>query len=233
MTSPHGGERPTFGFIEQSRNKQLARELNGITVGLRKNVLFLADKHPTEFDHLGSREDGETGILSIATVNGINEVNVGFEHSLKGRQRNYRKVGVRMPDIVSVNLYTDRETFDQVQKLYAYDWEERFGISLEEVKEQVADVFTADDVDDMTFPGAVVGDDLYTYYFTDREGNFAKVIGMPKEIAGDRRDLLIEGHPIGDTVSVQVPMMARDFVLLRTCLDVLNEDVDEALQSVK
>ncbi len=131
--------------------------------------------------------------------------------------------------MVSLGLHTDRETWEAVRRHHAYDWEERFGLTLDEVKERVAGVFTEEEVNDMTFPGIAFSDRYHTYYLVDETGNFAKVIRLPEELADGRADLQIEGHPIGGTISVQAPMLARDFVLMKTALEIINKIVDTDL----
>lgn len=139
-------------------------------------------------------------------------------------------MGVDTPTTLTLGLYTDRETWEAVRQLEAYDWEERFGFTLDEVKERVADTFTPEEVDDMTFPNtASAGDNYGTYYFVNRTGDFAKVISLPEELAEGRQDLQIEGNPIGGAASVRAPMFARDFVIMKSALELVRQTVDREL----
>lgn len=239
MSRPERSNNARNLFVENSRNKGLARSLHAKQVALAKKIrdYVAADRKGFESwggmiddEHVSVFSECDIGVVVDAKMNGIEEVGVGFDESPKGGQRLYQKVGVNTPYYVSVNLYTDRETFDEVQRMHAYDWEERFGLTFEEVKESTKDVISGEDLESATFKGGVVGDPYWTYFFTDEEGNYAKVVGIPEQLARGRKDLLIEGHKIDGTISVQIPMLARDFILMGNCLDGLDKGVDRMIQ---
>lgn len=232
MTSPQGSERPGFSFIEQARNKQLARSLTDVQTGIVRKLILFSEQKPKQFEYVGGyRDDDYIGMQVIANIQGESEVGMGLRHYFKGEDGFYKKVGVKTPNIVDVNLFTDRETWDAVQKMYAYDWE-RYGLSPQETQELLSSQYTQDEVDEMTFRGAVVSDELWTYGLTDQSGAYAKVIGLPTELSQGREDVLIEGRPLYGAITTQVPMVARDFVLMRTVLSEIDKVIPEP-QAVK
>lgn len=218
------------GFIEQARNKELTRKLADLQEQVVMKMLALSNQDPERFDYIGGyRGEKELWFFTEGAFQGIDEVRIGLIHSFLGSEENFAKVGVQTPTSVSLGLYTDRGTWEEVRQHDAYDWEERFGLTLDEVKELIEDTFTIEEVDDMTFPGAASSDRYGTYYFVDKAGNFAKAVSLPDELAEGRKDLQIEGPPVDGTVSVQVPMMARDFVLMKIALEIVNRKVDQEL----
>lgn len=224
--------RSGFNFIEQARNKELARNLAVLQDVVVEKLLRLADQNPARFDLIGYRDVELIWFYVFdVTLQGAKEVGVGLVHSFLGSEENHQKVGVDTSNRVSLGLYTDRKTWETFRQLYAYDWEERFGFTLDEVKEHIADIFTEEEVDDMTFPDAA-SDTYGTHYFVDMTGDFAKVVSIPEEFAEGRTDLQIEGHPIEGAVTVQAPMYARDFVLMKVALDAINQELEKELQQL-
>lgn len=214
------------GFIEQARNKELAKSLAILQEKVVTRLLRLSEHNPERFQRLNAEiYEGQMLAMVHGTFQGIKEVGFGITHMLEGRKTYKNKTGVNTQTMVRLGVYTDRETWEAVRQHEAYDWESKFGLTLDEVKEQVAGTLTEEEMDDATFPGVASLDDCCTYYFVDGDGNFAKVVDIPDYMADGRKDIRIEGHRINGTVSVQVPMMARDFVLMKTVLETMRKKI--------
>ena len=209
-------------FFERERNRGLARQLAEAEESIKEKLLILRGRSAERFEEAGGYWDDENlWLFADDSLNGVEDVVILLEHDVVGDKKIPQKVGVNTQTALNLGLYTDRETWELVRQDEAFDWEDRFGFTLDEVKEAVADTFTAEEVDDMTFPSQSSSDCYGTYYFVDLDGNFAKVVSIPEKFAAGRPDLQIEGHPIGRAVTVQVPMLPRDFVIMKMALGVL------------
>lgn len=233
MTSPDNENGiAQAGFIEQSRNKDLAKDLAGFQEKVLSKLALFSQQNIKRFKDMSGYKDEECLLFGIyeGSFQGIEDVGIGIAEYFQNDNDHHRKVGVANSARLYLGLHTDRETWEAIQQLEAYDWEGTWGFTLEEVKKKAGHIFTEEEVDDMTFPGTASSDNYGTYYFADKEGNFAKVVSIPEELADGRPDLEIEGHHIGSAVSVQVPMLARDFVFYKASLETLNTVLDREMQ---
>ncbi len=228
MVGPDGEQSAAkLGFIEQARNKDLARDLADFQTRITQRLIRLHTRNPQRFERIGGEVyKGELTFFTLARVQGVRNVGLGITHALRKNNVYKKKVGVDTPTMVSLGIHTNRETWEQIRQDEAYDWESRFGLTASEVKEIAVGegILTEDEFDDATFPGPA-SDEYGTDYFVDSDGNFAKVISLPESMAEGREDLQIYGHQIDGVVSVQVPMMARDFVLMKTTLETMRKKI--------
>lgn len=215
------------GFIEQARNKDLARDLADFQTRITQRLIRLHARNPQRFERIGGEiYKGELTFFTLATFQGLRNIGLGITHSLRKNNVYKKKVGVDTPTKVSLGIHTNRETWEQIRQGEAYDWESKFGLTASEVKEIAVGegIVTEGEFDDATFPGPA-SDEYGTDYFVDKKGNFAKVISIPEGMAEGRKDLQIDGHQIDGIISVQVPMMARDFVLMKTALEAMRKKI--------
>jgi hypothetical protein len=234
VNHPEDERKGHLGFVEQARNKDIVLGIAQLQEAVVEKVRRLSEKYPERFERLGGYRDEDLIWFYIVDVlQGIEDVSFGISYYPEKTEEYYRKVGVKSPVIVSVGLYTDRETWEEVRQREAFDWEGRYGLALSEVQEQLAGTFTEEEIDEMTFPGIVFSDDSGTHYFVNDSGDFAKVVSIPDYVAEGRADLEIGGHKINGIVSVQVPMMARDLVIMKNALEVVDERLDGQLQQEK
>ena len=216
-------------FVEQERNRGLARQLAEIQENLIEKLLTLRRENHEQFEEVGGYyDDGNLWLSANDILNGTPDVIILLEHDVVGNKNISQKVGVNTHTVLNLGLYTDRETWEAVRQDEAFNWEGRFGFTLDEVKEAVVYTFTAEEVNDVTFTSPSFSNDYGTYYFVDRDGNFAKVVGIPEKFTAGRCDLQIEGHPIGGVATVHVSMLPRDFVIMKMALGIFERKLDNA-----
>lgn len=223
-----GSRSAANAFVEQQRNEALVRELALMQAEITRKLTDFSDQSPDEFENCGGMiEEGRIWFPANGTISGLSDVDIVIAHFLSGNEELKAKIGVDTATLLHIGLYTDRESWEAYKKLNEFDWEDRLGLTLDQVKERLAGEFTEDEVDDMTFPGAAtfLGDNG-TYSFVDNFGNCARVVGIPRELANGRVDLAIEGSPLSETATVLAPMTPRDLFRTKEALEVINCRID-------
>lgn len=72
-------------FIEQARNKELARQLAAMQEDIVRKLITFSEQDPERFEYIGGSRDEELLLFFLLeTFQGIREVSIGIEHSFLG-----------------------------------------------------------------------------------------------------------------------------------------------------
>jgi len=176
------------------------------------------------------REDGD-GIISYNSeheINGDSDIDVDLLHFMNGLEQELfaRNLGVNTPNRLILGLYTDQALINALREYDKYEWAWG-GVKLDE--RLVKEFLTDEEFDSATYSNVKDNDGCGTNYFVDLEGNYAKVVSLPEELAQGRDRVDIEGHHIDRFAYILEPMTPRDFVIIRTALTLIQQRAEQAV----
>lgn len=173
------------------------------------------------------REEEHMSLSLDEMFDGFGHSNVVFWHYFKDGQERFRNnLGVDTPNRLTLGINTDTLSAEQVRDY---------------LTTSIKDLGMWDSIpddqksgyEDITFPAIGLSDDIETDLFVDRNGNYAKVLGLPRVIKDPRKQVDIEGYQVKNMQFVRAQMTPRDFVLMKTALSTMTQRVQESLRRLR
>ncbi len=218
--------RRVDSIAEKNRDTLMVSDLAKTQSDLVERLLKMSVTDPERFAwNGGCIEDKRLYLTARVNIHGIADVLIMLMHDLDHESYFKPKTGINTSTMLDVSLYTDQTTWDAYREDSKFNWEERYGFTIDEVKERVADVLTPEEVDYATYSDLGSSDGFGTCYFLE-DGKSSKIINIPDKYAGESEDLLIYDYKIEGAVSLAAPTTPRDLVIIKETLSAITNILD-------